>query len=95
MSECCSETLDPKDPGALVDFLFDWKKYLETIGSAVVTVNPESGVIIDRIPTVATSTVTAWLRGGTLFQDATLRCEIITSAGRTDFKTVIIPILTT
>jgi hypothetical protein len=81
----------PKDPDAVVDYAFDWSEWLdagETISSYTITVN---GVTLDS-DSQTTTTVTAWLSGGTANTLATLACEIVTSDSRTDERTANIKI---
>ena len=76
-----------KDPDAVLDFTFDWSEWLadgETISSHTVTV---SGVTRDS-STNTTTTVTAWISGGTVSAPATVACRVTTSAGRTDERTI-------
>ena len=88
-----------KDPIAVLDFKFDWKALTngngntdwlssgETISSKVVTV--ESGITKDSdAPTDTNTSVTVWLSGGTAGEDYDVACKIVTSAGRTDERTI-------
>lgn len=76
-----------KDPDAVLDYEFDWSEWLasgETISSTTVTV---TGVTLDSSPNDSTSVV-AWVSGGTDGAVATVACRITTSAGRTDERTI-------
>ena len=76
-----------KDPDAVLDYEFDWSQWLavgETIASKTVTV---TGVTLDSSPNDDTSVV-AWVSGGTVGTSATVACEITTSAGRTDERSI-------
>ena len=88
----------PKDPGAVLDFKFDfktnsngrgftdWLESGETITSFVMTV--ESGLTEDSSSiTDSGTTVTVWLSGGVDGVEYSVACEIVTSAGRTDERT--------
>ena len=88
-----------KDPGDVLDYQWDWagktngtgnKDWLasgETISSATVTV--PTGITLDLTAphvlgyTTTTTTVTAWITGGTDGTDYKVDCAIVTSAGRT------------
>lgn len=88
-----------KDPNAVLDYKFDWKALAngsgdsnwladgETITSKTVT--PATGITKDSDTLTDTNTsVTVWLSGGTAGVDYTVACRIVTSAGRTDERTV-------
>ena len=76
-----------KDPDAVLDYEFDWSAWLtggETISSHTITV---TGVTLDS-STTSTSSVVAWVSGGVLGEMVKIECEIVTSAGRTDERTI-------
>lgn len=90
-----------KDPNAVLDYKFDWKALAngsgesnwladgETISTKTVTV--ATGLTKDSDTLTDTNTsVTVWLSGGTAGTDYTVACKIVTSAGRTDERTVTI-----
>jgi hypothetical protein len=90
-----------KDPSAVLDYKFDWKALTngngtsdwlaaaETISTRTVTVG--SGITKDSDSITDTSTsVTVWLSGGTHGNDYTITCRIVTSAGRTDERSITI-----
>lgn len=77
-----------KDPNAVLDYQWDWSEWLavgETIASHTVTV--PTGLTLDS-STASTTTVTAWLSGGTAGTTYTVTCRVTTSAGRTDDKSI-------
>lgn len=77
-----------KDPSAVLDWKFNWTNWLaasEEISSATVTV--ESGITKDS-QSNTTTTVTAWLSGGTLGETYEVTCRITTNQGRTDERTI-------
>jgi hypothetical protein len=76
----------PKDPNAVLDYSWNWATWLgsDTIANYTVTVD---GVTKDS-DTRATAVVTAWLSGGTAGQTATATCRVVTTAGRTDDRTI-------
>jgi hypothetical protein len=83
----------PKDPQAVVDYTFNWSDWLasgETISSYTVTVD---GVTLDS-DSQTTTAVTAWLSGGAAGTNATINCQIVTSASRTDERTALVKIRT-
>lgn len=81
-----------KDPDAVLDYKFDWSSWLstgETISSTTVTA--ETGLTVDSNSITDTSTsVTVWLSGGTANTNYDVTCQIVTSASRTDDRTMTI-----
>ena len=78
----------PKDPDAVLDYVFNWSDWLEdseTISSHVVTVG--SGITKDS-DSESSGTVTIWLSGGTHGSDYLVECEVTTSMGRTDERSI-------
>jgi hypothetical protein len=77
-----------KDPQAVLDYGWDWSSWLadgETITSHTVTV--PSGLTLDS-DNESGGTVTAWLSGGTDNTEYRVVCQIVTSQGRTDERTL-------
>lgn len=76
-----------RDPDSVLDYRWDWTKWLDgdTITSHDVT--PPDGITLDSTEATA-STVTAWLSGGTTGQRYELVCRITTAQGRTDERTM-------
>lgn len=77
-----------KDPNAVLDFEFDWSAWLavgETISSHTITV---TGGIVKDSSSNSTTAVVAWISGGTDGATATVACRIVTSASRTDERTI-------
>lgn len=79
-----------KDPQAVLDYGFDWSIWLaagETIGTSSWTV--EAGITKDS-DTKDDTTTTIWLSGGTAGEDYTVTNNIVTSASRTDERSIIV-----
>jgi hypothetical protein len=79
-----------KDPDAVLDYAFDWSSWLatgETISSHTITV--ETGITKDS-DSESSGVVTVWLSGGTAENEYDVACKIVTSAGRTDERTMTI-----
>jgi hypothetical protein len=77
-----------KDPSAVLDWMFDWTDWLasgETIISHTITV--DTGITNDS-STEDDGKVTVWLSGGTAGENYKVACLIVTSAGRTDERTI-------
>ena len=93
-----------KDPNATLDYFFDWKPLTngfhgatsdwlasgETISSYTITA--ETGITLNTVAPHAHSQtggkVTYWLSGGTSETTYTIACLIVTSASRTDERTM-------
>ena len=83
-----------KDPDAVLDYIIDWSDdsnpWLatdETISSYTITA--ETGITKDS-DNESDGAVTIWLSGGTAGENYTVACRIVTNAGRTDERTIII-----
>ena len=77
-----------KDPSAVLDYAFDWTGWLaagETITSHTVTV--PTGLTLES-STAASGIVTAWISGGTAGTTYRVECLIVTTAGRTDERSL-------
>lgn len=94
-----------KDPDAVLDYKFDfagltngasdadsdWLESGETISSHTVTVS--AGLTKDSDSATDTDTsVTVWLSGGTAGSDYECTCQVVTSNGRTDDRTISIQV---
>lgn len=92
-----------KDPDATLDYKFDWAASTngsgdsdwlasgETIDSHTVTV--ESGLTKDSDSATDDDTsVTVWLSGGSAGETYLVGCEITTSSGRTDERSIVIAV---
>ena len=82
-----------KDPDAVLDWKWDWSSWLqsgETISTKTVTIS--SGLALDSSSNSTTS-VTAWISGGTTGQVYSASCRITTNQGRIDDRTVTIRVL--
>jgi hypothetical protein len=79
-----------KDPNAVLDYAFDWSDWLatgETISSHTITA--ETGITKDS-DSESSGVVTIWLSGGTAGEYYDVACKIVTSASRTDERTITI-----
>jgi len=77
-----------KDPNAVLDYGFDWSAWLATgeiISSSTWTI--PAGITKDS-DINTTTTTTAWLSGGTVGTTYTLVNRVVTSAGRTEDRSV-------
>ena len=79
-----------KDPNANLDFQWDWSDWLEvgeTISSYVLTV--PAGLTLGTNSNTS-STVTAFLSGGTVDTGYQVQCRITTNQSRTDDRSIYI-----
>jgi len=77
-----------KDPDANLDYVFDWSSWLETgetISSHTITV--DTG-LTKGLDSELSGQVVVWLSGGTIGETYQVACEITTSLGRIDERTV-------
>lgn len=79
-----------KDPNSVLDYSFDWSSWLatgETLSTATWTV--PTGITKDS-QSLTTTVATAWLSSGTAGTSYDVACKVVTSAGRTDERTMTI-----
>lgn len=84
---------EKKDPEAILDYVIDWTQYLapeEVIQDFNVTC--EGGGVTVSGSTEADGRVRFMLSGGVAGRDYSIVCEIITNAGRTDQRTINLPV---
>ena len=82
-----------KDPNAVLDYKWDWTAWLplgDTISTANVTV--EAGDVVKNSQSNTTTSVTAWISGGTLSTEAQITARVVTAQGRTDDRTITLSI---
>lgn len=80
-----------KDAEAILDFSVDWSAWLaagESISSSVWSV--PAGLGTPFSPTYGSGSATVWLSGGTDGADYVCTNRIVTSAGRTDERSITI-----
>lgn len=84
-----SEATYRKDPSALLDYQINWATWLgsDTITSSSWTV--ETG-LTKEAETDTTTTSTVWVSGGTAGESYEATNTIVTTAGRTDQRTITI-----
>lgn len=78
-----------KDPDAVLDYLVDWAAWLDGDSIATSTWVVPSGITKDS-STATTTTAMIWLSGGTTGVSYSLVNRIVTAAGRTDDRTIVI-----
>lgn len=91
-----------KDPSAILDFKFDWAPLTnnrdgatsdwlgptETIISFTITISPVGLTEDSSSRTDSNTSVTVWLSSGTDGIEYEVTCQIVTSEGRTDERTM-------
>jgi hypothetical protein len=91
-----------KDPDAVLDYKFDWKALTNSSGDtdwlqssetiATKTITADTGITVDSSSLTDTNTsVTVWLSGGDAGSSYKVACKI-TTATRTDERTIIIKV---
>ena len=82
-----------KDPSAVLDYEFDWTRWLAT-GETIdnYTITADTGITVDS-STEDAGKVIVWLSGGTAGINYKVACKITTSAGRTDERTIWIKVV--
>ena len=82
-----------KDPNAVLDYTIDWSDWLgenETISTH--SVIADTGITVDSSSIVDNTSVMIWLRGGTVGQYYRVTCRIVTTAARTDDRSITIQV---
>ena len=90
-----------KDPNAVLDYVFDWAASTNGTGDSdwlasaetisTKTIASTTGITVDSSSiTDSNTSVTVWLSGGTAGTDYEIACKIVTSASRTDERTITI-----
>lgn len=90
-------TVYAKDPSSAMDYSFDWANWLtanETITSTNWTVDPSgSGTLVFGNAIETGSVRGRYVSGGQVGHRYRLSCKIVTSAGRTAERSVIIRVM--
>lgn len=82
-----------KDPGATLDYSIDWSSWLpsgDTIDTATWTATTGLTVESSPAPSLAAGVATVWLSGGTAGTRYTATCQVTTTAGRIDERSIAI-----
>jgi len=80
-----------KDPNSVLDYTLDWSSWLETSDTISSASWSASGVTVDS-ENNTTTTATVFVSGGALNVDSVITCQIVTSGGRTDERSIAIQI---
>lgn len=80
-----------KDVNAVLDYTFDWGRWLGTDTISTSTWTVASG-LTQATSSNTTTTSTVWLSGGTTDTDYTVANRIVTAAGRTEDRTMTISV---
>lgn len=81
-----------KDPSSILDYGVDWTDWLDgdTISTSSWSVSPSGLTAISNTRNGGVTTV--WLSGGTVGQTYQVTNTIVTAAGRTDQRTLLVAI---
>lgn len=81
-----------KDPQAVLDYKWDWSTWLPT-GDTISThtITAPTGLTVASSANT-TTTVTAWLSGGTAGNTYSVACKIVTTQGRTDERSILVQV---
>jgi hypothetical protein len=87
-----------KDPSAVLDYQIDWSRWMktdDTISASTWTITPDEagGVKKDSDSFTPAGITTIWLSGGNLSVTYTVTNQVITTAGRTDERSIEIEII--
>lgn len=92
----------PKDPQAVLDYEFSWGRehggqppWLqpgETIQSDTITISPAGLTLESSDITAGGQSVTVWLSQGTAGTTYTVRCRVVTTASRTDVRSMTVEV---
>jgi len=88
-----------KDPDAVLDYKYDWKALTNGTGTSdwlgalatisAPTIDADAGITVASSAwSDANTSVTVWLSSGAAGTEYKVRCEIVTSASRTDERTM-------
>lgn len=85
-----------KDPDDVLDYQWDFSAQLTADGddtiTGVPTITPTSGITLDNQANT-TTTVTAWLSGGTANTRYTVECDVQTAGGRTYSRSIFLQVM--
>ena len=79
-----------KDPNAVLDYSIDWSAWLPS-GDTIASVEwSATGVTVSSLPapSVASGIATVWILGGTADSDGVVTCQVTTTAGRVDERSI-------
>lgn len=81
-----------KDPSAVLDYSIDWSSWLPT-GDTIASVTwstSDAALVVEAspAPSVASGIATAWLSGGVRGARYTATCQVTTTAGRIDDRSI-------
>lgn len=88
-----AKRMPAKDVSAILDYEWDWSDWLhlnETIINAAITT--PTGLTLENTLTQTTKVI-GWFSGGEDGKTYMPACEIVTNQGRTDERTMIIPVV--
>lgn len=84
-----------KDPDAVLDYVFDWSKWLALVNDTIASVTWILDPLLTKVSSSFTAvTATAFISGGGTVFGAMLpvTCRIVTAGGRTEDRTIYLKI---
>lgn len=79
------------DPQAVLDYKFDWSAWLEDGETIIAHQVTGDGVTVDSSSvTDGGTSVTAWVSGGTATVGSRVTCQITTTLGRVDERSMLL-----
>jgi hypothetical protein len=83
-----------KDPGAVLDYTFDWTAWLADIADAITThtITVPTGITKNSSSVTGGNKVVAWISGGAAGTTYQITCQIVTTGGRTDERSIYIKV---
>ena len=77
---------------AVLDYSFDWSAWLAGDQIEDFDVTVPDGLVRDS-QSIGSNVVTVWLSGGTVGQSYRVRCQVTTTAGRTDERSILVNVV--
>ena len=80
-----------KDPDAVLDYSINWAPWLpdgDTIATSTWIVTGPDSTLAEDSSSKSTTVTTVWLSGGTLGLSYTVTNRVVTTAGRTDDRSI-------
>ena len=86
-------TTYPKDPNAVLDYLFDWTAWLAPTADAIASVTWLLSPGLTKVSSSFTpGTASVFVSGGVLNTTEKITCRITTTGGRTDDRSIALKI---
>ena len=78
-----------KDPDAVLDYPFDWSKWLAVVGDTLSSVTWLIDASLTKVSSSFTAvTATIFISGGVIGTLCSVTCRVVTAGGRTEDRTI-------